>query len=132
MEVGISGIDAPNPVLAHQDGGVGVVYHVPSEVRELREYLGGDRGMPVRGEEDAQAGGGQQRLNEFPRARRWPGLPENSGMRRHPEEFVKNAPGQVPGRGLAAPVLEARMALAMERGICIGGVDEDVRVRDEH
>lgn len=82
------GIDAPNPVLTHQNGGVGVVYHVPSEVWELPEYLGGDRGMPVRGEEDAEAGGGQHRLNEFPRARRRPGLSENSGMRRHPEEFV--------------------------------------------
>ncbi|HWQ70113.1 MAG TPA: hypothetical protein VN494_09220 [Patescibacteria group bacterium] len=30
------------------------------------------------------------------------------------------------------PALEARMALAVERGIRIGGVDEDVRVRDEH
>ena len=132
MEVGISGIDAANPVLAHQDGGVGVVYHVASEVRELREYLGGDRGMPVRGEENAQAGGSQQRLNEFPRTRRWPGLPENSGVRRHPEEFVQYAPRHVSGRGLAAPVLEARMALSMEGGIRIGGVDEDVRVRDEH
>lgn len=88
MKVGISGIDAPNPVLAHQNGGVGVVYHVPSEVRELSEYLGGDRGMPVRGEKDAEVGGGQHRLNEFPRARRRPGLSEHSGIRRHSEEFV--------------------------------------------
>ncbi len=132
MEVGISGIDTPNPVLAHQDGGVGIVDHVPSEVRKLLEYLGGDRGMPVRGEEYAQTGREQQRLNELPGARRWPGPPEHSGMRCHPEEFVKNAPGHVPGRGLAAPVLEARVTLSMERGIRIGGVNEDVRVRDEH
>lgn len=88
MEVGIAGIDTPNPVLAHQDGGVGVVYHVPSEVRKLPEYLGSDCGMPIRGDEDAESGGGQHRLNEFPRARRRPGLPEHAGMRRHPEEFV--------------------------------------------
>ena len=88
MEVGVSGIDASNPMLAHQNSSVSVVYHVPSEVRQFPEYLGHDRGMPIRGEEEAETGRSQHSLNKFPRARRRPGLSEHSWMRCHPEEFV--------------------------------------------
>ena len=132
MEVGIPGIDAPNPVLAHQDGSVGVMDHISGEVREFSEDLGGDRGVPFCGDKDTQARGGEHRFNEFPRARDRPGLPEDPGVRRHSEEFVQNAPCHVPGRGLASPLLEAGMALPVKGGIPIGGVDEDIRVRDEH
>jgi hypothetical protein len=64
------------------------MYHVPSEVWQVPEYLGHDRGMPIRGEEEAETGRSQHSLNEVPRARRRPGLSEHSGMRRHSEEFV--------------------------------------------
>lgn len=132
MEVGVSGIDTANPVLAHQDRSARVMYHISGEVRECSEYLGNDRGMPFCGDKDAQARGGKQRLNEFPRLRDWPRLPKDSGVRRHPKEFVQNAPRHIPSRGLASPVLEACMASRVKGGVRIGGVDEDVRVRDEH
>ena len=55
MEVGIAGIDAADPVFAHQNGRMGVVNDIALQERRLGQNLGQNRGVPIRRDEQARA-----------------------------------------------------------------------------
>jgi hypothetical protein len=55
VEVGVSRADARDPVLAKQDRRMGVVQYVPTEMRQLFEYLRSDRRMSWRWHQDIDA-----------------------------------------------------------------------------
>jgi len=72
VEVRIPGADAPNSVLAHEDGCVRVVKQIAHQVRKLRDNLPGHLCMSLCRDEDTEPGRGEQRRNEVPRCWRTP------------------------------------------------------------
>jgi len=55
MEVGIPRDDAADAMLAHEDRRVSVVEQIAREMRKLRDDMGGNFGVSLRGDENSEA-----------------------------------------------------------------------------
>lgn len=53
-------------------------------------------------------------------------------MGRDAKELANNAPGQIPCYGLISPLLHEVKTSEVKRRVLIGGIDQDVRVDQEH
>jgi len=132
VEVHVPRDDSADAVLAHQDGGVGVVHEVSGEMRHLGKDPGGDRGMPVGGHQHAEARGLEQRRHERPRLPAVPRVAHDAGVGRHAHELIEDVPGEVPRVRPTAPGFERFAAAPVEGGIQVRRVHEDVGIDDEH
>ena len=54
MEVRVPCTNTAYPMFAHQDSRVGIVEHIPRQMRDLIEDVLGDIGMPLRWSEHAE------------------------------------------------------------------------------
>jgi hypothetical protein len=70
IEISVPGAYAPDSMLAHADRCVRIVEQIACQVRKLRDNLLADLGVPLRGDKDVEARGGEERHDEVPRCRR--------------------------------------------------------------
>jgi hypothetical protein len=56
MEIRVTRTDLADSMLAHKNRGMGIVQQIAGEVRKLRDYLLGDGRMPLRRNQEAEAG----------------------------------------------------------------------------
>lgn len=132
MKIRVPRVDAVNAVLFHQNGDVGVVKQIASEIWHLIHYGTRDFGMSLGGNEHFERARGEQRVDESPClwCRPWPD--KHAGMSNHPYELVDNAPCEMPGENLRAPSEKKRAAARMLRCALIGSINEHIRVDDKH
>lgn len=132
VEIRVPGADAPDSMLAHEDGRVGIVDEIAGEVRQLGNDLLGDFGVPLRLDENAQPRRGKERGDELPSRRNSPRAPHHARMSRDAQELVQNRPGRVPG--IRAYTLTGKPSAArfMELGVNIGGVHQHIGVHEQH
>ena len=109
-----------------------VVKQVAGKVWQLRDDFAGDFGVPLRRDENAQAGRGKQRTDKVPRYRSAPRPRQGTRMRCHPQKLVNDRPSRLPGIGSNALALEPVATGRVKERVGVGGVHQDVGVDGEH
>ena len=132
MEIGVRGVDSPDPVLLHEDCRLGVIEEVAAQERRLFHDNGRDLGVPLRRHEKAEGGRSEERLNITPGLRNCPGMTEHAWVGDHTEELVQDPPRRIPGSGLPPPFLDPLSAAQVERRVLISRIDENIGIDNKH
>lgn len=109
-----------------------VVKEISRKVRQLRNDLLGNVGVPLRGNENTETRRCKKRGDEPPSRRRGPRLPHDSRMSGDSQELIKYRPGGVPSIGPRALALEPTAAWRVELRIRVGRVDQHVGIDSNH
>ena len=114
IEIGVTGADSPNSVLAHENCGVGVMHQITGEMWQLQNDLSRDVGMPVGRDKNGEAWRGKQCHDELPSRRCGPRPSHDARMGCYAHELVENSPGRVPGIWSGALAFKPMAAGAMK------------------
>ena len=132
MKVRIAGHNASDAVFAHQDGGMGIVQDVALQIGQLHECRAQYLGVTVGRQQHRCRRCGEHGIDELPGDRCCPGFAEHSGMSADTQKFVDDVPSQIPRRCLHPPLLKSRAARLVKVRIAVGGIDQNIRINDEH
>lgn len=131
-EVRVARADTAYPVLAHKDGGVGVMKEISGKVRIFGDDRFGDLGVALGGNQHLKTGRGKQGGDEVPGGSGGPRPPHDARMRGHAQEFVQNRPGRIPGVWTPALAFQPVAASRVKGRIGVGRVDEHIGVDRQH
>jgi len=132
MKVRVPRDDAFDAVLTHEYGGVGIMQQIAAQLWQLGKYFPQGVSVTLGGQQDIEGGRGPYRVQKSPGVADRPGFSEHAGVGTHAQEFIADAPGQIPGRCLPPPALKPCPAGFVKFGILISSVNQDIGINHEH
>jgi hypothetical protein len=132
MEIRVAGTDLPEAMFTHEDRRVRVVQQIAREMRKLRDHLLCHHCMSLCRHKDAETWRTYECCDELPSIRRTPGSSHYLRVSGHPKELIKDRPSRIPRVGTSTLALKPFTAGSVERRVAVGGVNQDIRVDDEH
>ena len=132
VESGVSRVDPANSVFTHQDNCVCVENEITANRGSPGEDVTSDLRVSFGFDEDPDTRRSKKRLHEAPGPGGIPRAFEDPGMRRDAHEFVDDAPGEIPRRGLVSPPLQEIPAPPVLRRTGVCGMQQHIGVDYEH
>ena len=132
MEIRVAGTDLPDAMLTHEDRRVCVVQQIARKMRKLPDHLLCHCCVSLCRHEDAKTRRTYECRDKLPSIRRIPGSSHYLRVRCYPKELIKDRPSRVPSVGASTLALKPFTACSVERRVGVGGVNQDVRIDDEH
>ncbi len=132
MKIRVSCVNLADPVFTHDDNCVCVMHEITGQKRNLSEGLCRDLFVTVSFSKNAKRRACQHCGNKFPRLLNRPRFGEDLRVGAYPQEFVADAPSEIPCSDLGSPLFKQFSAGDVCRRAAIGSIKEDIRVNDEH
>jgi len=131
MKIGVAGTDPADPMLAHEDSGMGVMDQIARQVGKLGNELPGNSCVSIGRGKHSQPRRGEQCRDESPGLGSAPRSPHDPRVRGDTHELIKDWPRRVPRIRTDTLLLQPVTHPRMKRRVGIGGVDKNVGVDDE-